>query len=145
MENERRLSMIRRTLSIMMLGVMAAAGFFLQAAESGAFSYDDFDSPGKSCNMCHQEIYREWKQSLMSQSFTHEWDGIEYFKLALPHALSLEKVAGVKSGCIACHAPLAYFSGDIPPKPVAAKTRANEGAGAGDCKTLFQPGPELGG
>jgi hypothetical protein len=98
----------------------------------GQFSYEDFSDP-KQCSVCHKEIHQEWQQSLMSQSFTHPWDDVEYFKLALPHALKLEKVAGVKSGCIGCHAPLAYLAGDIPPKPPAEGTRANEGVSCDIC------------
>jgi hypothetical protein len=102
------------------------------AAEMGQFTYDDFSDP-KQCSVCHREIHQEWQQSMMSQSFTHPWDDVEYFKLALPHALKLEKVAGVKSGCIGCHAPLAYLAGDIPPKPPSAGTRANEGVSCDIC------------
>ncbi|MBW1719720.1 MAG: hypothetical protein JRJ43_09185 [Deltaproteobacteria bacterium] len=107
----------------------------LSAAEIGKFSYKDFKQPTK-CGMCHKEIYQEWQQSLMSQSFTHEWDQVEYFKLALPHALKLEKVSGVKGGCIACHGPLAFLSGDIPPKPVEAGTRVNEGVSCEICHNI---------
>ena len=70
---------------------------------------------------------------MMSQSFTHGWDEVEYFKLALPHAEKLDKVSGIKAGCIACHSPLAFLSGDIPPQPVAANTRANEGVSCEIC------------
>jgi len=102
------------------------------AAESGKFSYDDFDDP-KQCALCHKEIHREWQQSLMSQCFTHPWDDVEYFQLALPHALKLDEVAEVKSGCISCHSPLAYLTGDIPPKPPAEGTRANESVSCDVC------------
>ncbi len=105
------------------------------AAEEGAFSYEDFVRPGK-CKMCHTELTIEWEQSMMAKSFTHKWDEVEYYKLALPHALALEKVAGVKAGCIGCHAPLAFLSGDIPPKPPGAGTRANEGVSCDICHTI---------
>jgi hypothetical protein len=108
---------------------------FAAPAEEGAFVYKNFDPPSK-CAMCHKEICREWEQSLMAQSFTHPWDEIEYFQLALPHALKEEKVAGVKAGCIGCHAPLAFLSGDIPPKPVAEGTRANEGVTCDICHCI---------
>ncbi len=108
---------------------------FLYAAEQGEFTYDDFDEP-EQCSMCHKEIFEEWQQSLMSQSFTHPWDDVEYFKLALPHALKLEKVAEVKAGCIGCHSPLAFLAGDIPPKPPSAGTRANEGVSCEVCHTI---------
>jgi hypothetical protein len=105
------------------------------AAEMGKFTYHDFEKPSK-CGMCHPEIYQEWQQSLMSRSFTHPWDDKEYFKLALPHALKFEKVAGVKAGCIACHGPLAFLTGDIPPKPPEAGTRVNEGVSCEICHNI---------
>ncbi len=107
----------------------------LSSAEEGKYSYDQFEEPG-TCGACHTAIYEEWQQSLMSQSFTHEWDEVEYFKLALPQALKLEKVSGVKSGCIGCHAPLAFLAGDIPPKPPAEGTRANEGVSCEICHNI---------
>ena len=109
--------------------------FTINGAETGKFQYEDFKQP-KKCGACHSEIYQEWQQCLMSQSFTHEWDQVEYFKLALPHALKLEKVSGVKGGCIACHGPLAFLSGDIPPRPAEAGTRANEGVSCEICHNI---------
>ena len=101
----------------------------------GKFRYENFKTPQR-CRTCHKEIYQEWQQSLMSQSFTHHWDDVEYFKLALPHALKLDKVAEVKGGCIACHAPLAFLTGDIPPKTPAADTRTNEGVSCEICHSI---------
>ncbi|BAT71636.1 conserved hypothetical protein [Thermosulfidibacter takaii ABI70S6] len=106
-----------------------------QAAEMGKFKYRDFKKP-KRCGACHKEIYHEWKESMMAKSFVHEWDDVEYFKLALPHAMKFEKVAGVKAGCIACHAPLAFLTGDIPPKQPKANTRANEGVSCEICHNI---------
>ncbi len=105
------------------------------AAEMGCCKYADFKKP-KKCGMCHRQIYKEWKDTLMSKSYTHEWDQVEYFKLALPHSQKLEKVAGVKAGCIACHSPLAFLSGDIPPKPAHQDTRANEGVSCEVCHNI---------
>ncbi len=105
------------------------------SAEMGKFKYSDFKKPSR-CGACHKQIYMEWKQSLMAKSFVHAWDDVEYFKLALPHALKFEKVAGVKGGCIACHAPLAFLTGDIPPKSPKAGTRANEGVSCEICHNI---------
>ncbi len=107
----------------------------LMAAQMGTYKYDDFKKP-QQCGMCHKEIYQEWQQTLMSKSYTHKWDQVEYFQLALPHAKKLEKVSGVKAGCIACHGPLAFLSGDIPPKPASANTRANEGVTCDVCHSI---------
>ncbi len=115
----------------LVIGVCAQAG----AAEMGKFKYSDFKKP-TMCAGCHKEIYQEWRQSMMSQSYTHTWDEVEYFKLALPHSQKEPKVAGVKAGCIGCHSPLAFLTGDIPPQPVSANSRANEGVSCEVCHNI---------
>ena len=123
------------------LGVVAFALIFsllaapLNAAQMGSHKYSDFKKP-TSCKGCHREIYQEWSKSMMAHAFVHEWDQAEYFKLALVQAGQLPKVAGVKAGCIACHAPLAFLSGDIPPKMAKAGTRANEGVTCEICHSI---------
>ena len=73
----------------------------------------------------------------MSQAFTHHWDEIEYFELAIPHAEKEPKVAGVKAGCNGCHAPLAFLAGDIPPQAARRRTRrANEAVSCDLCHTI---------
>ena len=104
----------------------------LNAAEMGKFKKEQFRKPS-TCSGCHKEIYNEWKQTLMAKSYTHPWDQVEYFKLALPHSEELDKVAGVKAGCIGCHSPLAFLTGDIPPQPAEKNTRANEGVSCEIC------------
>ncbi len=124
--------------SRIVLGVILAAFLMpssLFGAQEGKYKYDDFSKPDQ-CGMCHAGIYQEWRQTLMSKSYTHKWDQVEYFKLALPHSKKLAKVAGVKAGCIACHGPVAFLSGDIPPKPASANTRANEGVSCDICHSI---------
>ncbi len=101
-------------------------------AAQGAYSYDDFESD-EVCALCHVDITRQHHQAMMSQSYTHHWDEIEYFSLALPHSEKDAKVAGIKAGCNGCHAPLAFLAGDIPPKRPAEGTRANEGVSCEVC------------
>ncbi len=123
------------------ISFLALASLFISfsypcfGAKMGQYRYSDFKKP-KKCGMCHRAIYNEWKDSLMAKSFTHSWDEVEYFKLALPHAKKLEKVSGVKAGCIACHGPLAFLSGDIPPKKPEKNTRANEGVSCEICHQI---------
>jgi nitrate/TMAO reductase-like tetraheme cytochrome c subunit len=78
----------------------------------------------------------QWQQAMMSQAYTHHWDEIEYFKLAVPHAEKDEKVAGVKAGCNGCHAPLAFIAGDVPPPLPAENSRANESVSCDVCHTI---------
>ena len=47
------------------------------------YAYKDFES-AKKCRSCHPGIYEQWSQAMMSQAYTHHWDEIEYFDLAVP-------------------------------------------------------------
>ena len=114
---------------VVVLTLIAATSM---AAEMGKFKETQFKKPS-SCSGCHKEIYKEWQESMMAKSFTHAWDQAEYYKLALPHSEQLDKVAGVKAGCIGCHSPLAFLTGDIPPKPADENSRANEGVSCEIC------------
>lgn len=101
----------------------------------GAGSYDDFENP-RVCGSCHVDIYQQWTQAMMSQSYTHHWDEIEYFNLAVTHAEKVDKVSGVKAGCNGCHTPIAYYAGDVPPPPPSKNSRANEGVSCDVCHTV---------
>jgi len=79
----------------------------------GIFKYDDFERPEACGSSCHTDFFHQWTQMMMSQCYTHHWDDIEYFKLAVPHADKDPKVAGVKAGCNGCHSPIAFMSGDV--------------------------------
>jgi len=104
-------------------------------AALGTRKYSDYEKP-QACAGCHVDISRQHEQAMMSQAFTHAWDEIEYFELAVPHAEKVAKVAGVKAGCNGCHAPLAFLAGDVPPKRPSERTRANEGVSCDVCHTI---------
>ncbi len=72
----------------------------------------------------------------MSQAFTHPWDEIEYFQLAVPQAEKDPKVAEVKPAAIAATPPSAFFIGDVPPPRPAAGSRANESVFCDICHTI---------
>ncbi len=115
--------------------LLLAAASAARAAEQGSRPYEAFKKD-TFCASCHVDIARQYEQSLMRQSFTHPWDEIEYFELALPHARKEPKVAEIEAGCNGCHAPLAFLAGDIPPQRVAANTRANEGVSCDLCHSI---------
>lgn len=102
----------------------------------GSFKYDDFKTPENCGTSCHIDFYQQWRQSMMSQAYTHEWDEIEYFKLAVPHAEKDEKVAEVKAGCNGCHSPIAYLAGDVPPPLPSMNSRANESVSCEVCHSI---------
>ncbi|NIW92590.1 MAG: hypothetical protein GWN14_23785, partial [candidate division Zixibacteria bacterium] len=101
----------------------------------GTKSYDQFEKP-ETCKSCHVDFYQQWTQAMMSQAYTHHWDEIEYFKLAVPHAEKDSVVAGVKAGCNGCHAPLAFLAGDVPPPRPEENSRANESVSCDVCHTI---------
>lgn len=101
----------------------------------GTRKYADYEKPEVCGASCHVDFYQQWKQAMMSQAYTHHWDEIEYFKLAVPHAEKDPKVAGVKAGCNGCHAPIAFLAGDVPPPRPEAKSRANESVSCEVCHT----------
>ena len=98
-------------------------------------AYDDYEKP-EACGSCHVDFYQQWRQAMMSQAYTHHWDEIEYFTLAVPHAERDPQVAGVKAGCNGCHAPLAYLAGDVPPPRPEEGSRANESVSCDVCHTV---------
>ncbi len=107
----------------------------------GTGEYDDFEKP-RACGSCHVDFYMQWQQAMMSQAYTHHWDEIEYFKLAVPHAEKDPKVAGVKAGCNGCHAPTAFIAGDVPPPRPEKNSRANESVSCDVCHTIKGSGEE---
>jgi len=137
--------MRRRFPSLVLTAVAFAAvgAFAADAAEPakagdaalGTVPYSAFE-PDDTCASCHADIAAQHAQALMSECFTHPWDEIEYFELALPHAEKEAKVAGVKAGCNGCHAPLAFLAGDIPPKRPGEKSRANESVSCDLCHSI---------
>jgi hypothetical protein len=102
----------------------------------GTLKYDDFMQPDLCGTSCHVDFYRQWQQAMMSQAYTHHWDEIEYFKLAVPHAEKDPKVAGVKAGCNGCHSPIAFLAGDVPPPLPSANSRANESVSCEVCHSI---------
>jgi hypothetical protein len=115
--------------------VFFALPVFGQTEETPPLTYDSF-TPTEECAMCHLDIARQHEQAMMSQSFTHHWDEIEYYELALPHARKEPKVAEIETGCNGCHAPLAVLVGDIPPKRPGENTPANEGVSCDLCHSI---------
>lgn len=124
---------------IMAVSLLAGNG---QAAEKagaealGIWKYKDFQTPQSCGTSCHTDFYRQWQQAMMSQAYTHHWDEIEYFKLAVPHAEKDPKVAEVKAGCNGCHTPIAFMAGDVPPPRPEENSRANEAVSCDVCHTI---------
>ncbi|MBN1340041.1 MAG: hypothetical protein JXA03_12000 [Bacteroidales bacterium] len=114
------------------------SGFGYFAAEGslfGVYTYKEFETP-RYCGTCHTDIYRQWEQSMMAQAYTHHWDEIEYFDLAVAHGKNDPAFKDAHEGCNGCHAPLAYMAGDVPPPKPAENSRANESVSCEVCHLI---------
>ncbi len=105
------------------------------SAPFGEFKEGDFERP-QTCRQCHIDIYEQWSQAMMSQAYTHHWDEIEYFDLALEHVKRDPALAEAVAGCNGCHTPLMWITGTkTPPRPEAG-SRANESVSCDICHTI---------
>jgi hypothetical protein len=104
-------------------------------AARGTQSYDRFERP-EACRSCHRDLYQQWRQSMMAQAYTHHWDEIEYFDLAVAHAEADPAFEPVQAGCNGCHTPIAYLAGDVPPPRPEENSRANESVSCDVCHTV---------
>ena len=94
---------LSRTAAIVVTLWCAPAALLGQPAKAGEEAlgtqpYERFEKPDFCGAACHVDFHRQWEQAMMSQAYTHHWDEIEYFKLAVPHAEKDPVVAGVKAG-----------------------------------------------
>jgi len=129
-------------LSVLFLSFPVIAQESKVQSGKGVLEYEDFERP-VTCKACHLDIFRQWEQSMMSQAYTHHWDEVEYFKLAVPHAKNDPNVAEeVQEGCNGCHAPLAFLAGDVPP-PHPGNSRADESVSCDICHTIVSVDHEL--
>ena len=101
----------------------------------GTLKYDQFEKP-QACYSCHVDIYMQWTQAMMSQAYTHDWDEIEYFDLAVAHAKVDPKLKGPVDGCNGCHTPMAFRTGDVTPPRPEENSRANESVSCDVCHSI---------
>ena len=129
--------MISKIILVSLCTLLAGSAWAIPVGDAahGTRTYDDYEKP-QVCQSCHVDIYMQWDQAMMSQAFTHHWDEIEYFELAVPHAEKDAKVAEVKHGCNGCHAPTSFLAGDTPPPRPEENSRANESVHCDHCHTI---------
>ncbi|MEJ2053342.1 MAG: multiheme c-type cytochrome [Calditrichaceae bacterium] len=122
---------------ILLMTVSLLFGQDIPAGEEalGTKSYDQFEKP-EVCKSCHTDIYMQWTQAMMSQAYTHHWDEIEYFKLAVEHSKVDPSFKGPVDGCNGCHTPMAFMAGDVTPPRPSENSRANESVSCDVCHTI---------
>ncbi|MBE0668516.1 MAG: hypothetical protein IH593_12720, partial [Bacteroidales bacterium] len=98
----------------------------------GKYEYKDFES-AKKCGSCHPGIYEQWTQAMMSRAYTHHWDEIEYFDLAVAHAEVKPELKDAVDGCNGCHTPIGYMGGPLPPPRPSEKSLVNESVSCEAC------------
>ena len=107
----------------------------MQEELKGKYAYKNFES-SKKCRTCHPGIYEQWSQAMMSQAYTHHWDEIEYFDLAVAHVEADPGLKDVVDGCNGCHTPLAFMDGKFPPPRPSEKSMANESVSCEVCHLI---------
>jgi hypothetical protein len=107
----------------------------IQEDLKGKYPFKEFESASK-CRTCHPAIYEMWSQSMMSQAYTHHWDEIEYFDLAVAHADAVPEMREAVDGCNGCHSPLAFMNGKFPPPRPSEKSMANESVSCEVCHLI---------
>lgn len=118
--------------------LLLLAGFTINKAAlqedlKSKYAYKDFET-AKKCRSCHPGIYEQWSQAMMSQAYTHHWDEIEYFDLAVAHSNAKPGIKDVVDGCNGCHAPLAFMGGkQFPPPRPSENSMANESVSCEVC------------
>jgi hypothetical protein len=106
-----------------------------QESLKGKHTYKDFE-PAKKCRTCHPGIYEQWSQAMMSQAYTHAWDEIEYFDLAVAHSKADPSIKDVVDGCNGCHTPIGFLGGELPPPRPSEKSMANESVSCEVCHLI---------
>ncbi|MBN2011749.1 hypothetical protein JW960_20640 [candidate division KSB1 bacterium] len=130
-----------KQVGLLLLFVCLSAGIVLAQelpageAALGTRKYEQYEKP-EVCKSCHVDIYQQWTQAMMSQAYTHHWDEIEYFDLAVAHGKVDPKFKPVSDGCNGCHTPMAFLAGDVPPPRPEANSRANESVSCDVCHTI---------
>jgi hypothetical protein len=137
---KKKLTPIMMAAIIMAAAVLTLSAFaFIRSLPQedlkGKYAYKDFES-AKKCRSCHPGFYEQWSQAMMSQAYTHHWDEIEYFDLAVPHAAVKPDLKEPVDGCNGCHTPLAYMGGTLPPPRPAENSMANESVSCEVCHLI---------
>lgn len=108
--------------------------------------YHYFEDP-LVCSGCHWDKFERWNVSQHSKGFTGDFFQEQFYQLVLPSLSFNEKVTDVHIGCIGCHSPSAFLSGDFIPQRTGKsdnhwnrgdgyKTRADRGIFCDFCHTL---------
>jgi hypothetical protein len=114
--------------------------------ENQVKQYHYFEDP-LDCSGCHWDRYERFSVSQHSKGFTGDFFQAQFYDLVLPSMKLDERLSDVHEGCIGCHSPSAFLSGDmIPDRTVSpdnhwkasrdAKTRADRGIFCDFCHTL---------
>jgi len=132
---QKLISAIILAITILTLTAFAYIKLLPQEDLKGKYAYKDFET-AKKCRSCHPGIYEQWAQAMMSQAYTHTWDEIEYFDLAVPHAEVKPELKDPVDGCNGCHTPMGYMVGTFPPPRPAENSMANESVSCDVCHLI---------
>ncbi|MGA9673201.1 MAG: tetratricopeptide repeat protein [Terracidiphilus sp.] len=87
------------------------------------------------CGHCHQEAYRQWRESIHSNSFRAPW----YLKNV--NALIAERGVQFSRHCEGCHNPVALLSGDLSQGMPKKRPFEQEGVTCSTCHSIISTDP----
>lgn len=89
---------------------------FLNSHDNKMKEYRYFDNP-QVCSGCHWDRFDRWNVSQHSKAFTGDFFQKQFYGIVLPSRSFDEKLSDVHEGCIGCHSPTSFLSGDMIPPP----------------------------
>lgn len=93
-------------------------------------TYKYWENP-RVCSGCHWDKYSDWSRSQMGRGFSGDFFQAQFYQLALKSGKEDPDVKDVHEGCIGCHSPSAFLSGEMAPSPTANPDNAwNRGSGS---------------
>lgn len=106
--------------------------------ESGGFLDPSIFPNAAYCGHCHQQAFREWRQSLHSNSFR-----TPFYTKSVDILVQTKGVEYARY-CDSCHNPIAVLSGAIDPKSTVDRSFDSDGLTCTTCHSIQSVEPKLG-
>ena len=108
------------------------------SVEGGGFLDPSMFPSAAYCGHCHQQAYREWRESLHSNSFR-----TPFYTKSVEILIRTKGVAYARY-CDSCHNPIAVLSGAMNPKSTVDRSFDSDGLTCMTCHSIQSVEPKLG-
>jgi Flp pilus assembly protein TadD len=108
------------------------------AAEGKGFLQPDAFPDAAYCGHCHQEVYRQWRQALHSNSFR-----TPFYRTSVNILLRTKGIEFTRH-CDSCHNPIGVLSGALTPDAILDRSFDRDGLTCTTCHSVLQLQPTTG-